>query len=71
MKYINSNGDPDVHHVLRVIDFFYFKEHLFIVSELLRENLYEFGRAMKEAGQPSYFTIPRLKKIMLEVSTND
>ena len=66
LQYINSNGDPDEKHVLRLIDFFYCQEHLFIVSELLRENLYEFGKAMREAGQPSYFTIPRLKKITKE-----
>ncbi len=67
LQYINSSGDPDEHHVLRLIDYFYCREHLFIVSELLRENLYEFGKAMREAGQPSYFTLPRLKKIMKEV----
>ena len=27
--------------MLRLLDFFYYKEHLFIVSELLRENLFE------------------------------
>ena len=51
-----------------MIDFFYYREHLFIVSELLRENLYEFGKAMRDSGQPNYFTIPRLKKIAVEVS---
>jgi serine/threonine protein kinase len=36
LKYINSQGDPEKNHVLRLLDYFYHKEHLFIVSELLR-----------------------------------
>jgi len=36
MQYISSGGDADENHVLRLLDFFYHKEHLFIVSELLR-----------------------------------
>jgi hypothetical protein len=67
LQYINSRGEPDDHHVLRLIDFFYYKEHLFIVSELLRENLYEFGRYVRETGLEPYYTIPRLKKIMKQI----
>ena len=48
-------------------DFFYFKEHLFIVSELLRENLYEFGKFIREAGDEPYFTLPNLKKIARQI----
>jgi serine/threonine protein kinase len=36
LQYINSQGDADECHVLRMLDFFYHREHLFIVSELLR-----------------------------------
>ena len=25
LQYINSNGDPDHHHVLRLVDYFYCK----------------------------------------------
>lgn len=46
-----------------MLDFFYFEEHLVIVSELLGDNLYEFSKAVKEAGHPKYFTLPRLCKI--------
>ena len=67
LQYINSCGDPDEHHVLRLIDFFYCKEHLFIVSELLKENLYEFGRFIRENGNEPYYTMPRLKRIMKQV----
>lgn len=61
----------DEHHVLHMLDFFYFEEHLVIVSELLGDNLYEFSKAVKEAGHPPYFTLPRVCKIIrqcLEVS---
>jgi serine/threonine protein kinase len=67
LQYINSRGDPDEHHVLRLIDFFYCKEHLFIVSELLKENLYEFGRFIREHNMEAYYTLPRLKRITKQV----
>jgi serine/threonine protein kinase len=37
LQYINTHGDPDKKHCLRLIDFFYAKERLFLVTELLRE----------------------------------
>ena len=46
-------------------DFFYFKEHLFIVCELLGLNLYEFQKEVTEAGHPNYFTLPRLQVLSL------
>ncbi|CAN0407898.1 unnamed protein product, partial [Hapterophycus canaliculatus] len=46
-----------------MLDFFYYEEHLVIVSELLGDNLYEFSKAVKDAGHPPYFTLPRLCKI--------
>lgn len=67
LQYINSHCEPDEKHILRLIDFFYYKEHLFIVSELLRENLYEFGRYVREEGLEPYYTLPRLKLIMKQI----
>mmetsp|Transcript_15756 Transcript_15756/g.23682 ORF Transcript_15756/g.23682 Transcript_15756/m.23682 type:complete len:717 (-) Transcript_15756:295-2445(-) len=67
LQYINSRGDPHKNNVLKLTDFFYCKEHLFIVSELLRENLYEFGKYIRESGAKEYFTLPRLKKIMKQM----
>jgi serine/threonine protein kinase len=46
-----------------VLDFFYFKEHLFIVCELLRENLYEVYKYNRQSQKELYFTIPRLQKV--------
>jgi len=43
--------------------YFYYKEHLFIVTELLRDNLYEFYKYNRLSGQSIYFTMNRLQKI--------
>jgi len=43
------------------------QEHLVIVSELLKDNLYEFQRWTRQAQQPSYFTLPRLRSIARQV----
>lgn len=39
------------------------QEHLILVSELLKDNLYEYGKFLKETGQASYFTLPRIRLI--------
>ena len=67
LQYINSKGNPHEHNVLQLIDYFYCKEHLFIVSELLRENLYEFQKYIRESGAEEYFTPNRLKRIMKQI----
>jgi hypothetical protein len=63
LKYIKANGDPDEHHVVQMLDYFYYKEHLFIVCELLRDNLYEFYKYNRESGEELYFNMQRLKKV--------
>ncbi len=45
------------------LDYFYHKEHLFIVCELLRDNLYEFYKYNRESGDEFYFNLERLKRI--------
>lgn len=67
LKYINSKADPDSHHVLRLYDYFYHKEHLFIVSELLQDNLYVFYKQNRESGEELYFTLDRLKIIAKQI----
>lgn len=67
LQYINSKGDPDRHHFLRLIDFFYSREHLVIVTELLRENLYDFDRDLRSHGAPTYYSLVRLKKIARQI----
>jgi len=63
---MNAHDTRDEHHLLQLYDYFYFKEHLFIVTELLRDNLYEFSKFNRESGAECYFTLPRLQKIMKE-----
>ena len=67
LHYINCNGDPDENHVVQLYDFFYFKEHVFLVCELLRDNLYEFGKYNREHEAEPYFTLPRIQKITKQI----
>jgi len=69
LKYINVNGDVDDSCVLRLYDYFYHKEHLIIVTELLRDNLYEFSKYNRECGDEPYFTLGHLQKIAKQVLT--
>ncbi|KAJ0771960.1 putative dual-specificity kinase CMGC-DYRK-PRP4 family [Helianthus annuus] len=63
LKLVNKHDPADERHILRLYDYFYFHEHLIIVSELLRANLYEFQKYNKESGSEPYFTMPRLQAI--------
>lgn len=63
LKYVNKYDPADEHHLLRLYDYFYHQEHLFIVSELLRANLYEFQKFNHDSGGEVYFTLPRLQRI--------
>eukprot|EP00667_Euglena_gracilis_P004694 EG_transcript_4722 len=67
LHYLNANGDPDENCVLQLYDYFYHKEHLFLVCELLRDNLYEFSKFNRESGDELYFNLPRLQKITRQV----
>ncbi|GAB4815019.1 hypothetical protein N2152v2_002065 [Parachlorella kessleri] len=67
LQYINSADPADEHGILRLYDFFYFKEHLFLVCELLRANLYEFQKHNRESGDPPYFTLPHIQSIARQV----
>ncbi|KAK9077942.1 hypothetical protein SSX86_001999 [Deinandra increscens subsp. villosa] len=63
LKLVNKHDPGDERHILRLYDYFYFHEHLIIVSELLRANLYEFQRYNKESGAEPYFIMTRLQAI--------
>ncbi|TVU02374.1 hypothetical protein EJB05_52159 [Eragrostis curvula] len=63
LKFVNKYDPLDEHHVLRLYDYFYHQEHLFIVTELLRANLYEFQKYNEESGGEVYFTLPRIQAI--------
>ncbi|KAJ7959644.1 Kinase family protein [Quillaja saponaria] len=63
LKFVNKNDPVDECHILRLYDYFYHQEHLFIVCELLRANLYEFQKFNQESGGEAYFTLNRLQVI--------
>lgn len=63
LKYVNKHDPADARHILRLYDYFYCQEHLFIVCELLRANLYEFQKYNLETGAEPYFTMSRLQAI--------
>lgn len=64
LRLLNEHDPSDEMHVLRLLSFFYHKEHLFFVCELLRDNLYELYRyvSCSPSMQP-YFTLPRVRSI--------
>ncbi|KAL3628941.1 hypothetical protein CASFOL_027987 [Castilleja foliolosa] len=67
LKYVNKHDPADKYHLLRLYDYFYYREHLLIVCELLKANLYEFHKFNRESGGEVYFTMPRLQ-LLLELT---
>lgn len=67
LKLLNANCNPEEKHILRILDYFYHKEHLIIVTELLRDNLYEFGKACRESNSTPYFTLGHLQRIAYQI----
>ncbi|KAK9159081.1 hypothetical protein Scep_005655 [Stephania cephalantha] len=63
LKFVNKYDPADENHILRLYDYFYHQEHLFIVCELLRANLYEYQKFNQESGGEVYFTLRRLQII--------
>ncbi|KAI7757366.1 hypothetical protein M8C21_004008 [Ambrosia artemisiifolia] len=61
LKFVNKHDPGDKYHLLRLYDYFYYREHLLIVCELLKANLYEFQKFNRESGGEVYFTMPRLQ----------
>ncbi|AQK63391.1 Protein kinase superfamily protein [Zea mays] len=66
LKYVNKHDPGDKYHLLRLYDYFYYREHLLIVCELLKANLYEFQKFNRESGGEVYFTMPRLQSIAIQ-----
>eukprot|EP00635_Sarcinochrysidales_sp_CCMP3193_P000003 CAMPEP_0118905160 /NCGR_PEP_ID=MMETSP1166-20130328/9307_1 /TAXON_ID=1104430 /ORGANISM="Chrysoreinhardia sp, Strain CCMP3193" /LENGTH=773 /DNA_ID=CAMNT_0006844429 /DNA_START=1 /DNA_END=2319 /DNA_ORIENTATION=+ len=54
LRYLNEScEDVDERRVVRLVDYFYAREHLVIVTELLGENLYEHARRL--AKEETFF----------------
>ncbi|KAL9224809.1 hypothetical protein vseg_000810 [Gypsophila vaccaria] len=67
LKFVNKHDPGDKYHLLRLYDYFYYREHLLIVCELLKANLYEFHKFNRESGGEVYFTMPRLQSITIQL----
>lgn len=61
------NDNLDDYNLLRIHDYFYYKEHLFLVTELLRDNLYEFYSYNLNSGDEIYFNLKRLKSVAKQI----
>lgn len=64
LQLLKDTGKTEENHVVKMKSFFYHREHLVIVTELLRQNLYEFGKIIIESRGNVYFTRPRLSHII-------
>jgi hypothetical protein len=63
LELLRQTGKCDENCIIRMKTFFYYREHLIIVTELLRQNLFEFGKFIIDNDEEPYFTLPRLAYI--------
>ena len=55
--------------MLKFYDCFYYKEHLFLVTELLKDNLLEYYKFNLQNESEKFFTLPTLKKLSRQILT--
>ena len=60
LELLRQTGQCHENFIVEMKTFFYHREHLIIVTELLRQNLFEFGKFIMDSGEEPYFTLPRL-----------
>ena len=60
LELLRQTGKCHENNILVMKTFFYHREHLIIVTELLRQNLFEFGKFILDHDEEPYFTLPRL-----------
>jgi dual specificity tyrosine-phosphorylation-regulated kinase 2/3/4 len=60
LELLRQTGQCHDNHCVEMKTFFYYREHLVIVTELLRQNLFEFGKFILDNDEEPYFTISRL-----------
>jgi dual specificity tyrosine-phosphorylation-regulated kinase 2/3/4 len=63
LELLRQTGKCNENYILEMKTFFYHREHLIIVTELLRQNLFEFGKFILDNDEEPYFTLPRLAYI--------
>ena len=55
---------------MRILDYFYYKEHLLIVTELLRDSVFNFYRYLRDTspeGHTAYFTLDTLRTLSVQL----
>eukprot|EP00816_Leptocylindrus_hargravesii_P001733 CAMPEP_0196807098 /NCGR_PEP_ID=MMETSP1362-20130617/7036_1 /TAXON_ID=163516 /ORGANISM="Leptocylindrus danicus, Strain CCMP1856" /LENGTH=999 /DNA_ID=CAMNT_0042180861 /DNA_START=279 /DNA_END=3278 /DNA_ORIENTATION=- len=67
LQYLKDSNQCEENNVYVLLDYFYYKEHLIIVTELLCQNLYEFGKFIRENDEPAFFTLKRLNFIARQI----
>jgi len=64
LKLLASKMDKEEQECLpRLLNCFYYRETLFIVYELLRDNLYHIYKYIDECRLPKYFTVERVQEV--------
>ena len=56
--------------LVRLLDYFYYKEHLLIVTELLRDSIFNFYRYLRDTspeGHGAYFTFDTLRTLSVQL----
>ena len=56
--------------MVRLLDYFYYKEHLLIVTELLRDSIFNFYRYLRDTspeGHGAYFTLDTLRTLSTQL----
>ena len=61
-----QSEEPNNNYIVQLLDYFFYKEHIFLVSELLKYNLYEYKKMFRHE-EVDYFNMDRLKKIAKQV----
>ena len=62
LRYIKANCDPNEHYLLNFKQVFYHREHLFIETDLLKDNLLTAFQT-----NPSFFSLTVIKKIAIQL----
>lgn len=60
LEKLRQTGKCHENHIVEMKTFFYHREHLIICTELLRQNLFEFGKFIVDNDEEAYFTITRM-----------
>jgi len=60
LELLRQTGRCYENNIVEMKKFFYHREHLVIVTELLRQNLFEFGKFIIDNNEEQYFTLQRL-----------